>query len=108
MQYAFQQRASDIHIEPRRDIGFVRFRIDGVLFEMMNPPRKMHAALTSRIKIMARMDIAERRRAQDGRDGYAGDRHGILKGKEQAPTSLLVGVEIRNILAIEKNLSRRD
>ena len=67
IQTAIKEGASDIHIEPDEKILKVRFRIDGVLFEMMNPPRKMHAALTSRIKIMANLDIAERRLPQDGR-----------------------------------------
>ena len=64
---ALQEGASDIHIEPDEKVLKVRFRIDGVLFEMMSPPRKMHAALTSRIKIMSNLDIAERRLPQDGR-----------------------------------------
>ncbi|UCD75225.1 MAG: Flp pilus assembly complex ATPase component TadA [Phycisphaerales bacterium] len=67
IQTALKEGASDIHIEPEDKTLTVRFRIDGVLFEMMNPPRKMHAALTSRIKIMANLDIAERRLPQDGR-----------------------------------------
>jgi type IV pilus assembly protein PilB len=67
IQTAIKEGASDIHVEPHEKTLTVRFRIDGVLFEMMNPPRKMHAALTSRIKIMGNMDIAERRLPQDGR-----------------------------------------
>jgi type IV pilus assembly protein PilB len=67
IQTALKEGASDIHIEPEEKVLKVRFRIDGLLFEMMNPPRKMHAALTSRIKIMANLDIAERRLPQDGR-----------------------------------------
>ena len=67
IQTALQEGASDIHIEPEDKTLKVRFRIDGMLFEMMNPPKKMHAALTSRIKIMANLDIAERRLPQDGR-----------------------------------------
>ncbi|MEE2681814.1 MAG: ATPase, T2SS/T4P/T4SS family [Planctomycetota bacterium] len=67
IQTAVKEGASDIHIEPGEDTLKVRFRIDGVLFEMMTPPRKMHSALTSRIKIMANLDIAERRLPQDGR-----------------------------------------
>jgi len=67
IQTAVKEGASDIHIEPDDRTLKVRFRIDGVLFEAMNPPRKMHAALTSRIKIMANLDIAERRMPQDGR-----------------------------------------
>ena len=67
IQTAVQEGASDIHVEPDDKTLKIRFRIDGVLFDMMNPPRKMHAALTSRIKIMANLDIAERRLPQDGR-----------------------------------------
>ena len=67
IQTALREGASDIHIEPDEKTLKVRFRIDGVLFEMMSPPKKMHAALTSRIKIMSNLDIAERRLPQDGR-----------------------------------------
>ena len=66
-QYAFEQRASDIHIEPRRDVGLVRFRIDGVLHQVYQIPAAVLAAMTSRIKILARMDVVEKRRPQDGR-----------------------------------------
>jgi general secretion pathway protein E len=66
-QYAFEQRASDIHIEPRRDQGIVRFRIDGVLHQVYQIPSAVLAAMTSRIKILARMDVVEKRRPQDGR-----------------------------------------
>jgi general secretion pathway protein E len=66
-QYAFDQRASDIHIEPRRDIGVVRFRIDGVLHGVYQLPAPVIAAMTSRIKILGRMDVVEKRRPQDGR-----------------------------------------
>ncbi|MCZ6493018.1 MAG: ATPase, T2SS/T4P/T4SS family [Planctomycetota bacterium] len=67
IQSAMREGASDIHIEPGEKTLKVRFRIDGVLFDMMNPPKKMHAAITSRLKIMANLDIAERRLPQDGR-----------------------------------------
>jgi general secretion pathway protein E len=66
-QYAFDQRASDIHMEPRRDVGEVRFRIDGVLHPAYQIPMPVMAAMTSRIKILGRMDVVERRRPQDGR-----------------------------------------
>jgi general secretion pathway protein E len=66
-QYAFDQRASDIHIEPRRDVGKVRFRIDGVLHDVYQLPSPVIAAMTSRIKILGRMDVVEKRRPQDGR-----------------------------------------
>jgi general secretion pathway protein E len=65
--YAFEQRASDIHIEPRREFGIVRFRIDGVLHQVYQIPPSVLAAMTSRIKILARMDVVEKRRPQDGR-----------------------------------------
>ena len=65
--YAFEQRASDIHIEPRRDSGNVRFRIDGALHQVYQIPAPVMAAITSRIKIMGRMDVVEKRRPQDGR-----------------------------------------
>ncbi len=67
MQYAFSQRASDIHIEPRREQGNVRFRIDGVMHQVYEIPANITAAVTSRIKIMGRLDVAEKRRPQDGR-----------------------------------------
>ena len=64
---AVQLRASDIHIEPFEDRVRIRYRIDGVLIERDSPPRRLLGALLSRIKILAKMDIAERRRPQDGR-----------------------------------------
>lgn len=67
LQYAYEQRASDIHIEPRRDQGNIRFRIDGVLHLVYQLPSSVNAAVTSRLKILARMDVAEKRRPQDGR-----------------------------------------
>jgi general secretion pathway protein E len=66
-QYAFEQRASDIHVEPRREQGIVRFRIDGVLHQVYQIPPHVLNAMTSRIKILARMDVVEKRRPQDGR-----------------------------------------
>jgi general secretion pathway protein E len=65
--YAFDQRASDIHIEPKRETSVVRLRIDGVLHRIHVMPRAVHRAIISRIKTLARMDIAEQRRPQDGR-----------------------------------------
>jgi type IV pilus assembly protein PilB len=64
---AAKRRASDIHIEPYEKIFRIRFRIDGVLHEIMTPPHKLKNALISRIKVMANLDIAERRLTQDGR-----------------------------------------
>jgi general secretion pathway protein E len=66
-QYAFEQRASDIHVEPRRNLGIVRFRIDGVLHQVHQIPMTVLNAMTSRIKILGRMDVIEKRRPQDGR-----------------------------------------
>jgi general secretion pathway protein E len=66
-QYAFDQRASDIHMEPRRDVAEIRFRIDGVLHPVYQIPGAVAAAMTSRIKILGRMDVVEKRRPQDGR-----------------------------------------
>ncbi len=65
--YALEQRASDIHIEPKRKVSMVRFRIDGALHTIYNLPKAVHSAIISRIKFLARMDIAEKRRPQDGR-----------------------------------------
>jgi len=67
LQYAFEQRASDIHLEPRREQGSVRFRIDGVLHYVYEIPGPIMSAVSSRIKILGRMDVAEKRRPQDGR-----------------------------------------
>ena len=64
---AVRRGASDIHIEPYERTLRVRFRIDGTLYEMMSPPQRLRAAITSRLKIMADLDIAERRVPQDGR-----------------------------------------
>jgi len=64
---AYKQKASDIHIEPAEKALFIRYRIDGILHEMLQPPIKAHAAIVSRIKIMAHLDIAEKRLPQDGR-----------------------------------------
>jgi general secretion pathway protein E len=67
LHYAFDNRASDIHVEPRREAAVVRMRIDGVLHEVYRIPKVVHPAIVSRIKMMARMDVAERRKPQDGR-----------------------------------------
>jgi general secretion pathway protein E len=66
-QYAFDQRASDIHLEPRREQGVIRFRIDGVLHPVYQMPMGVLNAMTARIKLLGRMDIIEKRRPQDGR-----------------------------------------
>jgi len=67
LQYAFDQRASDIHMEPRRELGKVRFRIDGELQQVFEMPTTVMLAVVSRIKVLGRLDLAERRRPQDGR-----------------------------------------
>jgi len=67
LQHAFDTRASDIHIEPKRDWSLIRFRIDGVLHDIQTIPKIVHAAIVSRVKTMSRLDIAEKRRPQDGR-----------------------------------------
>ena len=67
LHYALDQRASDIHIEPHREQSIVRMRIDGVLHKVHTLPMAVHAAVLSRLKMLARMDIAEKRRPQDGR-----------------------------------------
>ena len=66
-QYAFDQRASDIHLEPRREQGVIRFRIDGILHPVYQLPMGVHNAMTARIKLLGRMDVVEKRRPQDGR-----------------------------------------
>ncbi len=66
-QYAFDQRASDIHLEPRREMGVIRFRIDGVLHTVYQLPPSVMGAMTSRIKLLGRMDVVEKRRPLDGR-----------------------------------------
>jgi len=67
LQYAFSQRASDIHIEPRREQGNVRLRIDGVLHQVYQLPAQVTTAVVSRLKILGRMNVAEKRHPQDGR-----------------------------------------
>jgi len=67
LQYAFEQRASDIHLEPRRIAGQMRFRIDGIMHKVFELPPPVMTAVTARIKILSRMDVAEKRRPQDGR-----------------------------------------
>ena len=67
LQHAYDSRASDIHIEPKREHADIRFRIDGVLHEIQRVPKLVNLAITSRLKTMCRMDIAEKRRPQDGR-----------------------------------------
>jgi len=65
--YAFDQRASDVHLEPKRSVSQVRMRIDGLLHTVYQLPKNVHSAIVSRIKNLSRMDMAEKRRPQDGR-----------------------------------------
>lgn len=65
--YGFDQRASDVHIEPKREQTIVRLRIDGLLHTIYRIPKSVHPAIVSRIKALARLDLAEKRRPQDGR-----------------------------------------
>ncbi|MDD5287240.1 MAG: GspE/PulE family protein [Desulfuromonadaceae bacterium] len=67
LNYAFDQHASDIHIEPKRETSLIRFRIDGVIHNIHVIPKPLHAPVVSRIKMLSRMDLAEKRRPQDGR-----------------------------------------
>ncbi len=67
LQHAYDTRASDVHIEPKREFSLVRFRIDGVLHDIQTVPKVVHKAIVSRLKTMSRLDIAEKRRPQDGR-----------------------------------------
>jgi general secretion pathway protein E len=67
LHYAFDQRASDIHIEPKREMSLIRLRVDGVLHNIHTIPKQLHPAIVSRIKMLSRMDLAEKRRPQDGR-----------------------------------------
>lgn len=73
LSYALDQRASDIHIEPKREKSIVRLRIDGVLHKVYDLPKNLHPAILNRIKNMARMDMTEKRRPQDGRIKMAKD-----------------------------------
>jgi general secretion pathway protein E len=66
---ALKMRSSDIHIQPYEEKLQIRYRVDGILYDMMTPPKKLQEAIVSRIKIMGKMDIAERRLPQDGRAG---------------------------------------
>ncbi len=67
LRYAFDQRASDIHIEPKREKSLVRLRVDGVLHNIHSIPKILHPPIVSRIKLLSRLDLAEKRRPQDGR-----------------------------------------
>jgi general secretion pathway protein E len=81
-QYAFDQRASDIHLEPRREQGVIRFRIDGVLHPVYQMPIGVMNAMTARIKLLGRMDVVEKRRPQDGRIKTLRPGVGAVRGDE--------------------------
>ncbi len=83
---AIKQGASDIHVEPQRNKVWVRFRVDGVLRDVMSPPKHLRAALASRLKVMADMDIAERRKPQDGRVNLVADGRGVDLRVSTLPT----------------------
>ncbi len=83
---AIRKRASDIHLEPYEKVFRVRYRIDGVLHDVMSPPKAMEAAILSRVKIMANLDIAERRLPQDGRISVKFQSRGIDLRVSSLPT----------------------
>ena len=85
---ALRAGASDVHIEPDRDGTHIRYRIDGELREMLKPPRGMHAAIISRVKVIGRMDIAEKRLPQEGRVHLVADRREIDLRVSSMPTVL--------------------
>jgi general secretion pathway protein E len=87
LQHAYDSRASDIHIEPKREHAQIRFRIDGMLHEIQRVPKLVNLAITSRIKTMSRMDIAEKRRPQDGRIKTAHDGKEIELRVSTLPTA---------------------
>lgn len=92
---AIRKSASDIHIEPSRKFGIVRFRIDGQLVEMLRPRRDIYPAIISRIKVMARLDIAEQRVSQDGRCQVVADGKEVDLRVSTLPTVLGEKVVIR-------------
>lgn len=92
---AIRKSASDIHIEPSRKFGTVRFRIDGQLVEMLRPRRDIYPAIISRIKVMARLDIAEQRVSQDGRCQVIADGKEVDLRISTLPTVLGEKVVIR-------------
>jgi len=81
---AIRDRASDVHIVPDSDTLRVRYRIDGILHDMLQVPLNVHGPLISRIKILAEMNIAERRRPQDGQFTFTGD-HGEVDVRVATP-----------------------
>ncbi len=102
---ALREGASDIHIEPDRDATHIRYRIDGHLREMLKPPKGMHAAIVSRIKVIGRMDIAEKRLPQEGRVHIVADGKEIDLRVSSMPTILGEKIVIR--ILDKSNLSFR-
>lgn len=95
LHYAFEQRASDIHIEPKRETTIVRLRIDGVLHNIYTFPKIVHAAIVSRIKMLSRMDISEKRKPQDGRIKTQRDQHEVELRVSTLPVAFGEKVVIR-------------
>ncbi len=102
---AVQDGASDIHIEPDRKGTRIRYRIDGVLRELMNPPTGMHAAVVSRAKVMGKMDVAEKRLPQEGRIRIVAEQRDIDLRVSSMPT--LLGEKIVIRILDKQNLSIR-
>ncbi|MCH7572879.1 MAG: Flp pilus assembly complex ATPase component TadA, partial [Planctomycetes bacterium] len=102
---AVRDGASDIHIEPDRKGTRIRYRIDGVLRELMNPPAGMHAAIVSRVKVISKMDIAEKRLPQEGRVHIQADKRGIDLRVSSMPT--LLGEKLVIRILDKKNLQVR-
>ncbi len=100
---ALRSGASDVHIEPDRDATHIRFRVDGHLREMLRPPRGMHAAIVSRIKVIGRMDIAEKRLPQEGRVHLIADGREIDLRVSSMPT--ILGEKIVLRILDKSNLS---
>ena len=100
---ALRAGASDIHIEPDRDATHIRYRIDGHLREMLKPPRGMHAAIVSRVKVIGRMDISERRLPQEGRVHVVADGREIDLRVSSMPT--ILGEKIVMRILDKANLS---
>lgn len=92
---ALRDGASDIHIEPERNATHIRYRIDGRLRELLSPPRGMHAAIVSRVKVIGRMDISERRLPQEGRVHLVADGREIDLRVSSMPTILGEKIVIR-------------
>ena len=102
---AIRRGASDIHIEPFQSTFRVRFRIDGVLQQVMTPPKRLAASITSRLKIMADLDISERRRPQDGHIRLRSAEHQVDVRVATLPTVFGEGVILR---VLDRNASTLD